>query len=266
MKSKANKTAFILYLLLTFWWIFLYVSGLKENFNNYFFAAVYGFMALLGGIWGIRIAKGWGGVKSVMGRAIIFLSLGLFAEEFGQLVFSYYNIFLKVEVPYPSIADIGFFMNIPFYLYGGYLLLKASGGSLSIKSLRSQIQALGIPLAMLIISYLFFLQGYEFDFTKPLKIFLDFGYPLGQAMYVSIAILAFSLSRKTLGGVMRPKILLLIIAFIYQFAADFNFLYQNSSGTWYNGGYGDYLYLLAYFIMTLGILGLSADLIKNKLN
>lgn len=267
--TKINKqvwVAFFLYFLISLWWIVLYMSGLRENFHNYLFGAVYGLMALVGGIWGLKISREWGGRRSIMGKAIIFLSLGLLAQEFGQIVFSTYNILLNVEVPYPSIADFGFFMNIPLYLYGGILLIKASGGRLSIGSLKSQLQAIGVPIIMLGISYAFFLQNYEFDFSDKLKTFLDFAYPLGQAMYVSVAILAYSLSRKMLGGIMKPKILLLIIAFIYQYIADFNFLYQSSLGTWYNGGYGDYLYLLAYFLMALGILGLSTDAIKNKLN
>lgn len=266
--SKRNtqaKVAWIFFSLFTAWWIWLYLSGLRENFHNYLFGAAYGLMALFGGAWGLRISKGWGGIRSVMGKAIVFLSLGLLAQEFGQLVFSFYNIFLNIEIPYPSVADLGFFLNIPLYLYGGMFLLKASGGKLSVKSIRSQLQSIGIPLAILGISYYFFLQGYELDLSSPLKTFLDFGYPLGQAMYLSIAILAYSLSRKTLGGIMKPKILLLIIAFIYQYLADFNFLYQSSIGTWYNGGYGDYLYFLAYFLMTLGILNLSPDSVKSKL-
>jgi hypothetical protein len=264
-RNTQTIAAWLLFILITIWWIALYALGFRENFHNYLFGAVYGLMALLGGLWGLSISKEWGGRKSVMGKAIIFLSLGLLAQEFGQVVFSFYNIFLNIEIPYPSIADIGFFMNIPLYLYGGYLLLMASGGKLNIKSLKSQFQAVGIPVLMLGLSYLFFLQSYEFDLSNPLKTFLDFGYPLGQAMYVSIAILAYSLTRKWLGGVMKARILLLIIAFIYQYIADFNFLYQSSLGTWYNGGYGDYLYFLAYFLMALGILGLSADSVRNKI-
>ena len=45
--------------------------------------------------------------------------------------------------------------------------------------------------------------------------------------------------------------------FFAQYLADYNFLFQNSRGTWYNGGYGDYLYLLAYFLMSIGIIQLK---------
>lgn len=261
-KESKAKIVTLLFIGLTVWWLVLLASGIKEAFNNYLFGALYGLVALLGGIWGIKTAMRWGGFKSVMGKAIMFLSLGLLAEEFGQLVFSYYNIFLHVQVPYPSLADLGYFANIPLYLLGIIYLGRASGIQFSLKKLSGRLQLIIFPLIMLILAYIFFLQGYEFDWLDPLKIFLDFGYPFGQALYISIAILTLSLSQKVLGGIMRDKIIFIIFAFVAQFLADYNFLFQSSRGTWYNAGYGDYLYLLAYFIMTLGLLQLHA--VANK--
>ena len=253
----ANFTVYLFYFL-NVWWLILLFSGLRENFHNYLFGAAYGIMALVGGLTGLSISKAWGGVKSVMGKAILFLSLGLLAAEFGQLVFSYYNIFLGVEIPYPSLADIGFFANIPFYSFGIFYLARASGVLINLKKLAGQIQVVIIPFILLLFSYIFFLQGYEYDWSNPLKVFLDLGYPLGQAVYVSLALLTFTLSRGMLGGVMKSKILFIVLAFFAQYLADYNFLFQTSRGTWYNGGYGDYLYLVAYFLMTLGIIQLKA--------
>ena len=102
-----------------------------------------------------------------------------------------------------------------------------------------------------------FLQKYEFDWGQPLKIFLDFGYPFGQAIYVSLALLTYTLSKSVLGGIMKKKILFILFAFLMQYVADYNFLFQSSRGTWANGGYGDFLYFLAYFLMTLGLLNLQ---------
>lgn len=263
-KESSAKIALILFVILTAWWIFLYLSGSKESFHNYLFGASYGLMAVLGGVVGISIAQHWGGLKSIMGRAILFLSFGLVAQEFGQLVFSYYNIFLNVQVPYPSFADLGFFGNIPLYVLGILLLAEASGVHFSLNKLSSKIQAVLIPALLLIFSYTFFLQKYEFDWSNPLRVFLDFGYPLGQAFYVSLAFLTYSLSSGILGGIMKNKILFLLFAFVMQYIADYNFLFQSSSGTWLNGGYGDYLYLLAYFVMTLGIIQLNTVLKKIR--
>lgn len=263
-KEYSAKIAIALFTILTIWWIALGILGLKEQLQNYLFGASYGLMAVLGGIVGIRIAQHWGGSKSIMGKAILLLSFGLLAEEYGQIIFSYYNIFAHVAVPYPSLADIGFFGNIPLYIIGIIFLAQASGVHFSLKKLSSKIQAVLIPVAILAYSYFFFLQRYEFDLSNPLKIFLDFGYPLGQAFYVSLAFLTYSLSNSILGGIMKNKILFLLLAFVIQYLADYNFLFQSSSGTWLNGGYGDYLYLLAYFVMTLGIIQLNTALKKIR--
>lgn len=261
-KEWTAKLATVFFVLMTVWWVTIFLSGAKETFQNYLFAASYGIICLWGGFWGFVISKKWGGLSSTLGKAIISLSLGLLAQEFGQLIFSYYNVFLKVEIPYPSLADIGFFGSIPFYIYGMVLLAKASGAKFSLGTVINKIQAIFIPFILLIVSYFVFLSDYQFDSTSSLKTFLDFGYPFGEALYISVAILTYSLSRKFLGGVMRSRILFLIGAFGVQYAADFNFLYQNSRGTWINGGYGDFIYFLAYFVMTLGLIQLKTVLDK----
>lgn len=258
-KDFAMQVSLGFFVLISIWWVILFLSGVKEGFENYLFGASYGLICIWGGLTGLFVvAPKWGGFKSLMGQAISVLSLGLLTQEFGQLVFSYYNIFLDVPVPYPSVADVGFFGTIPFYIYGIFLISKLAGVRFSLKKFRNQILALIIPTGMLVITYTIFLRGYEFDFSNPLKIFLDFGYPFGEAIYISIAILAYGLTRNFLGGLMRSKILFLIAAFVLQYVAEFNFLWQSNNNTWLNGGYGDYLYFLAYFTMTIGIIQLRS--------
>ncbi len=256
----------ILFVLFTAWWVVIYPVRGEATTGNYLYAATYGLIALLGGIWGIIIAQKWGGFQSLIGRSIIYLSLGLLLQEFGQLVFTSYYFFLQVEIPYPSLADLGFFGSIPLYILGISSLAKASGLQLGLAKLGGKIQAFLLPIILLIASYVVFLRGYEFDLTTPLRIFLDFGYPLGQAIYISIALLTYILSRRLLGGIMRGKVFFIVLAFITQYVADYNFLLQNSRGTWINGGYGDQLYLLAYFLLALGILQLQSVLVKLNTN
>ena len=112
-------------------------------------------------------------------------------------------------------------------------------------------------MAILIISYLFFLKGYEPDWSNVIVVFLDFGYPIAQALYVSIAILALLISKDILGGVMRRPVMLLIIALVIQYIADFSFSYQVSRETWYVGGTNDYLFALAYFLMTVSLFSIG---------
>jgi hypothetical protein len=97
---------------------------------------------------------------------------------------------------------------------------------------------------------------------QPFKVVLDFGYPLGQAIYVSIAMLTLIISRKALGGIMREPMAFLLIALVVQYLSDFMFLYQVSNEQWYVGGLNDYMYLISYFLMTLGLIQLGATFQK----
>lgn len=263
-KYVVAQIAIVIFILLTLWWLMLRLITGITDFHNQLFAATYGAMALWGGVWGLAVSRKWGGFKSVMGKAIAMFALGLFAQEFGQLAYSYYIYYLKIEVPYPSLGDIGFFGSILFYIYGVLLLAKASGAKIKLQSFVHKIQVVLIPLGMLIIAYTLFLQGYIFDWENPIKVFLDFGYPMGQAIYISIAFLTYLLSRKILGGIMKEKILFILFALCIQFLSDYTFLYQSSRGTWSVGGINDYMYLVSYFLMTLGILQLGTVLNKLK--
>lgn len=255
LKDKLAWFTVGFFIVLSIWWVFIFLGGTKDNPVNHIFGFIYGGFSLWGGILGLLCSRRWGGFKSYIGRAILFLSFGLLFQAFGQYSFWYINYFLKIEVPYPGIPDIGYFGTIPFYIYAAYLLAKSSGAKISLRSFRNQLQAVFIPLIMLTVAYTLFLRNYEFNWNDPLIIFLDFGYPMGQAIYISIAILTYSLSRKLLGGIMKFPILFLIFAFFAQFLADYIFIYFHN--LYFPASFIDYFYLLAYFIMSLGLIQLK---------
>ena len=247
--------AVFIFIALTVW--FYYIHTLNFNSNEQLrqaWGSAYQIMAIFGGIIGLWISRKWGGYKSLLGRAVLFLSISLLFQSFGQSVNSYYNFFAHIDVPYPSLGDVGFMGSTICYSLGVLFLARASGFKFSFKSTRGKLIAVLIPLILLNFSYFFFLKGYEFDFSNKIKIFLDFGYPLGDAVYLSIAIITFLLYKNFLGGMMRKPIFLLVCALMFQYLVDFMFLYQASNNTWYVGGINDYLYFSSYFIMTSAII------------
>jgi len=255
--------AVMLYTVLALFWLY---ASLTHKTGDYrlAFGATYGLMALTGAVVGFSKAGQWGGRKSTMGLTILFLAIGLAFAEFGQLVFSYYNIVKQVEIPYPSLADVGFFGSIPLYILGALYLGHTSGVKLSLKKPGIKLVAVIVPALLVFSAYHFFLKGYDFKGTSALQILLDFGYPIGQAIYVAVAVFVFLAVNSKLGGLMRSRILLVLVAFVAQFVADFNFLYQNSHDTWVNGGYGDMLYLTAYFVMTISLIRLCAPITSSS--
>jgi len=253
-RNKLTYGILLFYVILLFWWAKIFFTGVKETDENYLFGLLYPLIALTGAVAGFISSKKWGGFRSLIGRGIIFFSLGLLGEWFGQTIWSYYNLVARIPVPYPSIADIGYFSIIPFYGYGMYCFAKASGIKFSLKSIGGKISVILIPIIMVAISYFLFLRNLSPDFTDPLKTFLDFGYPGGEAITISIALLTYILSRNILGGKMRSRILYIIFALVVQYVTDYLFLYQASAGTYYNAGVVDLMYMASFTIMAIGLL------------
>ena len=235
------------------WWTWIHFTQPAESNWGAYFSDSYGVLALAGGLFGLFASKKWGGFKSILGKALVFFSLGLLFQAFGQATYTYYAHVLDVEAPYPSIGDVGYFGSIPIYILGVFYLSKTIGAKLSLKSYKGKAWAIALPLLLLSLSYYVFLRGYEFSDSK-LVTFLDFGYPLGQAIYVAFALLAYVLSRKLLGGIMRNKILLILFALVVQYFADFTFLYKFNHDEWVAGGVNDLTYLAAYFVLITALL------------
>jgi len=264
-KQRLAQIAMVMFVFFVTLWILLYFTVAKDNIGNQIFSATYGLMALYGAILGFKISKKWGLTKSLMGKSILMFSLGLLAQEFGQLTYSYYAYFAKIQIPYPSLGDVGYFGCIPLYILGIFYLGKAAGVNISLRSFQRKIEAVIIPFIILSYSYFVFLQGYQIDWSKPLTVFLDFGYPLGQAIYISIAILTILVTRGILGGIMKYKVLFIFFALLVQYFADYMYLYIAKAGTAYPGGPNDVIYLVAYFLMVLALLQLRVSAIKSKL-
>lgn len=248
---------FATFLLLCAWWVYLQLHPFGDySIQNQMFSSSYGILALFGGSFGIWLSKKWGGFSSVMGKSLAFFSFGLLGQFLGQVTYSFYLYYFKIEVPYPSLGDIPYFSTILFYILGLFFLGKASGVSFSLKRIRNKILAVVIPVLLLFFSYFIFLKEYVFDWSNPIKIVLDFGYPLGDSIYIGMAILVFLLSNGLLGGIMRRKIWMLILALVMQFVGDFSFLYLSYYGKVSPAAINDLIVMIAYFFMNIALIKL----------
>lgn len=254
LKTWQGKVALGLFIVFSLWWLLLQTLYINHGEHRQVFSALYGIMALWGALWGFGVAQKWGGFKSALGKSLIFFSLGLLFQEFGQIVYSFYIYYLRIDIPYPSIGDIGYFGSVILYIFGIFMLWKVVRITITTQSIKGKLQFIFIPLILLFGSYFAFLQGYSFIDTAPLQIALDFGYPIGQAICVSMALITLISTHNFLGGVMKRPIVFLLIALIVQYLSDSVFLYQVSNGTWVVGGFNDYLYFISYFLMTIALM------------
>lgn len=265
-QSKSLQFATGLFLFFLLWRLALYfMPGAPEGelyLPSFWWGATYQLVALFGAISGLVIARSWGSWKSVLGRAILAFSVGLLFQSIGQAFSSHY-VYSIGEIPYPSLGDIGFFGSVLFYIYGTMSLARLAGVRVNVRSFFKKILALLIPLAGLVISYLIFLKGHQLDWSQPVSVLLDLGYPLGQAFYISVALLVYFFSRDVLGGVMRWPILFFIIALAAQYISDFTFLYQVTRELYIPEGINDLMYFISYFFMAISLLRLGT--VFNKM-
>lgn len=256
-KKKLFVFTLAFFVAFTIWWIAIFLRGITEGLENNLFTSTYGVVALWGGVAGLVMAHKWGGFKSILGKAFGAFSLGLLAQFIGQVFYSYYILVLGVEVPYPSVGDFAFFSTGILYAYGAIQLMRSIGIRIGFKTYQGRIGAIIVPLLWAVSSYFFFLRGYEFDWSSPLVIILDLISPVMDGVYISLIVLAFLVSKNFLGGVMKKPILFLMVAVCTQSVADYTFIYRASRELVCGGGISDYVYLIAYVLMTVSLMYLG---------
>ncbi|HUD07076.1 MAG TPA: hypothetical protein VMR34_04265 [Candidatus Saccharimonadales bacterium] len=254
LKNRIQILFSLVFLVYVGWWISFQHVVAKGTLSNEWWGDTYGAVAFIGAIFGLVVFRKWGGFKSTLGKALAFFSLGLLAQEAGQLIYSYYIVVDKIQIPYPSLGDVAYFGSTLLYISGAIFLARAAGVSISLKNLGYKIIAVGLPLVLLVVSFLILLHNHHYNTSKPITVFLDAGYPIGEALYISIALVAYFLSRKLLGGVLKAGILFVMFALVVQYISDFTFVYQSNRNTWVPGSYDDLFYLIAYYVMGLAML------------
>jgi len=258
---NALKKSWLTYFLLVYfvliyaWYMVIQFTGSE---NNYLFNWSYGIIGLVASIYGVVIAvKKWGGFKSSLGKLLIFLSIGLFSQWIGLQIWTYYNLVAKQEVPYPSFADIGYFGLVPAYIIAALLLAKVCGARFSLRSAKGKLLVFTLPIISLSVAFFLFVRDVGFQDTTPIKLFFDLAYPIGEIIPPTIALVVLILTTGIMGGKMRSRIQLIVIAFMFQFFTEYLFLYQSGTGTYVNGGISDLCYATSYLIMGLTLASFS---------
>lgn len=271
-KTKAQILITTIFALLAGWWLAINLRSDVSTSEVKAFSDSIWLLSFTGGVYGLLAARKWGGFKSVFGKSISFFSLGLLSQGVGQLVYIFYDYVLGNENPYPSVADVFFFATIPLYIFALYNLAIALSVKFSKANILGKIATFIVPIAVLAVTYQNFLKGYERCFedpdtleiicSTPVTTFLDFAYPIGGAIYISIAVLIFVLSRQALGGIMRNKISILLLGLFIQYAAEVHYLYLTYHEELELGELNDLLYLTAYFVIAISIINLGSVIDK----
>lgn len=239
------------------YWIGIQYSKTTDLPINLLYSFATAVLAFVGGILGLLVSRHWGGRKSAVGKAVLLMSLGTVSWGLGNFVWSFYNFVLHQDVPYPSLADVGYALAVPLWTIGVFYLSKATGAKFSLRKFRGRVLVIILPIIAAILSYYFLFviaRGSSIEVKGGLlKIFLDFYYPVGDWIILTVSFLLFGLSLKYLGGRFRWPVFITLAGFVIMFSADFSFSYTTTVNTYFNGSFPDLLFAIAMFVMSFGI-------------
>ncbi len=227
------------------WSGILFFNGQKTTDWNYLYNAGYSLLFFTVGIialFGVRLH----GLSSAVGKELLSIALAMLSYSVGLFVWCYFNILLRIETPFPSIADFFFVLYIPFLGYGIISLLKAFGLLYSKRILAETIAIFGVA------AILIFFVGNPPDLSNEIPAFvksLNIFYLIGDSFLIS---LGYMLIRLT-GGRIHGSFFFLVGALFAMSAADLLFGYRTSNGTYWNGDITDMLFVLSGFLFGLGV-------------
>lgn len=202
------------------------------------FSDSYWCIPLLGGLFGVISARHWGGLKSVFGRALFFMSSGLLFEAAGLLLYTVIYRVTGEELPYPSIGDAIFLLGVASYTVGTWHLLRTFA-PLKRMVLKPSWHLLLTVLAMvatLALVWVGFLNEGIVDDRGALVRILNTAYPVMQLGFLFSTLLALFKVRAAKGGKMLMSVASTLVSLGVLYIADYIFLYQSYKETWLAGG------------------------------
>ena len=257
--NTAQKTALGLLGLFFVFWAVLRVTHTDIGFYNYLFSFLMCIIPLYAGVIALVSAERWHGLKGLVGKGMFFLGLGLLFWGAGELVWSYYNFFVGVAAPYPSLADLGFAPSTFFYCAGVVYLLRAAGADAGLSRKYAKPLMAGMIVVMFFVSYYLLVivarSGVLVTHGDPiLKSVLDVAYPVGDFISLTLSVVISGLSFRYLTKEYRAGVVALLFGLAMMFAADTIFSYTTTKGTYFNGDFGDLVFTVGTFLLAFGVL------------
>src|SRR5207244_2627390 len=164
----------------------------------------------------------------------------------GEAAWSYVEIFLKQEVPFPSAADAGFLAAVPFAVAG---VAFFPGRHRAASRLASLLDGAIIAGALLLISWATVLGTvYLAGSDSTLSMLLGLAYPISD---IVIAVMALMLLGRTAGAARLP-LLLVAAGLIATLLSDSAFAYLTAGTTYGKVQLIDTGWVAGYLLIALG--------------
>jgi signal transduction histidine kinase len=179
-------------------------------------------------------------------RAWVLLGAAAMSWAIGEAIWSYYELGLGREVPFPSLADVGFLGLIPLAV-AGMLSFPSAPGGLTARA-RTLLDGLIITGSLLFVSWHTVLGPTYRESSGTLETLIGLAYPIGDIAILSIVLfIALRVARGHRGALMFIGAGLGVLAL-----ADSGFIYQNLHNTYASGSLIDPLWEVGFLLMMLG--------------
>ena len=233
--------------------LFFYQTKTHSSFFNYFYNLSYGLNFFLATIISFTQIRKY----PIYKKPLVLITFSYCLFSFAQSTWIYYNLFLRQDVPYPSIAD---YFWIAFYIVifvGFILLLQALSSKITA---ANTVEAVVIStITFLILSSFLSLNTNSQNLSLLTKV-LNYSYPVWDSILISLGIATL----RSASGKINPHLLYYIFGFMSLAVGDTIFAYQTSNQTYWNGNIADLFYALAGFSILMATINIPRLLEYNQ--
>lgn len=249
-ENQLTLSFWIYFAILVLWSLILFATNQKTTELNYLFNLAYALLYLSGGAVAFRWAKKLS-LHNAVGRELFWIGAAITFFGAGLLVWSYYNLVLRIDTPFPSMADAFFVLYTPFLSYSVINLLHVFGVKTSKKLYFEGL------LVFALAAYFVFSIGNPPDLSEKLPLLtkgLNIYYLLSDSLLITLSLILIRFTK----GRIHKSFFYFLVAMTAMALGDFIFSYRTANGTYWNGDISDLIYAFSGLMFTLGIIKIVA--------
>ena len=248
-----NWLYFLLGILLV-WYLYLLILPTKNTVLNYLYNLGYSlaFFTSAGiSIYGIKIL----GFGAKVSKSLLFFGLAAFLYATGLVIWVYFNLVLKVAIPYPSVADIFF---VAFYPVLGLGILTVLGTFVTISNKKVIFETMFLAIVAVFLINILNRPDLSANLSVLTKV-LNVAYPLFDVLLISLTYVSIRISSRKI----EPSLMLIICALIFQAAGNLLFSYRSATNIYWNGDIADFFLTMAGISIAFAVINIIDRVHRN---
>lgn len=256
-----------IYFITVIWIIAIASRGIVDTTENYLIGIPFFLLPMIGGC--LILLSSRNGLPKYLRNGLVSIAIGLLFWGFGSVVYLYYNLVLGIPLPYPSLGEIGYGGAFVFWIIGLVFINLDLDIGPQMKTVAQKVGFFLLPFIIISISYyLFFViaqEGSDVGFAEsPLKAFFDILYPACDTLILLLlAVPLYEICVSKVKVKYKNPIILVCLAFVFEYLADFGFSYTTFHGMYFIGSMLDMLFLTAIFLIVVASYSLRRSALRS---